>query len=213
MRVLVTGGTGFLGRDVISVLAAKGHEVRNFSRRAAYNPDMPSVEPFAGSVLEPDAVKEAMQGCGAVIHLAGKVSRDRKDAGELMRIHVDGTRNVMTAAVEAQGAAPGDSIESDLKLRGLEMKGMETKGLDLREMEVKALELGAFTPSNALKSQNGEQKSEPGDGTVDASTPAAGDNASGGASVGASVGAGGGRDPRIGRWAGAGAGRGSKGRQ
>lgn len=102
MRVLVTGGTGFLGREVISVLAAKGHEVRNFSRRAAYNPDMPSVEPFAGSVLEPEALGEAMQGCSGVIHLAGKVSRDRKDAGELMRIHVDGTRNVMAAAVEAQ---------------------------------------------------------------------------------------------------------------
>lgn len=102
MRVLVTGGTGFLGREVISLLASKGHEVRNFSRRASYNPDQPSVEPFAGSVLEPEAIKEAMQGCEAVIHLAGKVSRDRKDAGELMRIHVDGTRNVMEAAVEAQ---------------------------------------------------------------------------------------------------------------
>lgn len=101
MRVLVTGGTGFLGREVVKLLADRGIEVRNFARRAAYHPELPTVEPFAGSVLEPDALKEATQGCQAVIHMAGKVSRDRKDSSELMRIHVDGTRNVMTAAVEA----------------------------------------------------------------------------------------------------------------
>lgn len=102
MRVLVTGGSGFLGREVIKALVDREYEVRNFSRRAAYLPDLPSVEPFAGSVLEPEAVKEAMQGCQAVIHMAGKVSRDRRDTGELMRLHVDGTRLVLQAALDAQ---------------------------------------------------------------------------------------------------------------
>lgn len=101
MRVLVTGGTGFLGREVLKQLSERGYEVRNLARRAAYVPSLPNVEPFAGSVLEPDVVREALEGCQAVIHMAGKVSRDRRDTGELMRLHVDGTRIVLGQAAEA----------------------------------------------------------------------------------------------------------------
>lgn len=102
MRVLVTGGTGFLGREVLKQLNERGYEVRNLARRAAFVPGLSNVEPFAGSVLEPLVVKEALEGCQAVIHMAGKVSRDRRDAGELMRLHVDGTRIVLEQAVAAR---------------------------------------------------------------------------------------------------------------
>jgi dihydroflavonol-4-reductase len=101
MRILVTGGSGFLGREVVKKLVEQGYEVRSLARRAAWRRDLPDVEPFAGSVLEPDSCREALEGCQALIHAAGRVSRDRKDASELMRLHVDGTRNVLTAARDA----------------------------------------------------------------------------------------------------------------
>ena len=48
-------------------------------------------------LLDPEALAQAMQGCEAVIHLAGKVSRDKQMAGAMHEVHVGGTRSLLAA--------------------------------------------------------------------------------------------------------------------
>jgi dihydroflavonol-4-reductase len=95
--ILVTGATGFLGRHVVAALA--GQPVRALVRQPARGLDC---EQVVGDVLDPASLEAAARGARAVIHAAGLVSRDPADAGRLMRIHVDGTRNVLAAATGAE---------------------------------------------------------------------------------------------------------------
>lgn len=97
MRVCVTGGTGFLGRHTVKVLREAGHEVRVFTRRGSRVDDK-EIEEICGSILDADTCTRALAGCEGLIHLAGRVSRDPDDTGELMRLHVEGTRTLLTAA-------------------------------------------------------------------------------------------------------------------
>ncbi len=101
-RVLVTGGTGFLGEHLVRELARRGGtEVRVLAR--SHSPilaGMP-IELIRGDVLEGDELAAALDGCHSVFHLAGLVSRDREDSQRMMRIHVDGTRRVLEQAAAA----------------------------------------------------------------------------------------------------------------
>jgi dihydroflavonol-4-reductase len=105
-RVLITGGTGFLGEHVVhELLAGNAFEVRVIAR--SHSPvldvlaDGPNLELVRGDVLEGPELEEALAGCEAVFHLAGLVSRDPDDGQRMMRIHVDGTRRVMELAAAA----------------------------------------------------------------------------------------------------------------
>ncbi len=96
-RYLVTGSTGFLGRHLVSVLRANGHDVVAVVRKAT---DVPAgVAPVRGDVLDPASIEEAATGCDGVFHCAGKVSRRPEDAEELRRVHVEGTKNVLDACI------------------------------------------------------------------------------------------------------------------
>jgi len=67
MRVLVTGGSGFIGSHVVDRLRADGHEPRNFDLRPSQHG---AVDTVVGDLLDPDAVGRALDGCDAVVHLA-----------------------------------------------------------------------------------------------------------------------------------------------
>src|SRR6266516_6313726 len=69
MRVLLTGGAGFIGRHVLAELVARGHEVRVLDVRA----ECPGAELVAGDVRDALAVDAALSGVDAVCHLAAKV--------------------------------------------------------------------------------------------------------------------------------------------
>lgn len=98
--ILVTGGTGFLGEHVVRALAEAGQPIRVMARsRSRIFDDLgEAVESIAGDVCDQGDLARALEGVGAIYHLAGFVSRDPDDATTMMRVHVDGTRAVLRAA-------------------------------------------------------------------------------------------------------------------
>ncbi len=97
--VLVTGGTGFIGRHTVAALIAKGHRVRALCRSDEPALKAAGAEVVRGDVLVKDSVARAMEGCDLVVHGAGLVSRGAEDAPLMMKLHVNGTRHVMDVAV------------------------------------------------------------------------------------------------------------------
>jgi dihydroflavonol-4-reductase len=99
-KVLVTGGTGFLGEHVVAELIKQGFAVRALARSRS-----PILEELGADIVRADVASDdlgpAMAGVEAVFHLAGVVSRDPDDAQRMMRTHVDGTRRVMEAMAKA----------------------------------------------------------------------------------------------------------------
>lgn len=101
MQVLVTGGTGFVGRAVLAELAGTAHRARVLVRR----PDSPRArdvatrwraEPVAGDVLDAASLRAALAGCDAVIHLVGIISEVGQNTFE--NAHTRATQNVVEAA-------------------------------------------------------------------------------------------------------------------
>ena len=80
MRVLVTGGTGYLGSAIVRAVAARGHEPVVFARRASES-RLPG-RAIDGDVRDRAAVLAAARDCDAICHSAALVSVWRRDARE-----------------------------------------------------------------------------------------------------------------------------------
>jgi dihydroflavonol-4-reductase len=105
-RHLVTGATGFLGAHVVAALVQRGREVvalvRDPSSKAARDlAKQPGVVLAAGDVLDQASVEAAAQGCSAVLHCAGKVSRASADASMMTRVNVESVATVLAASERA----------------------------------------------------------------------------------------------------------------
>ena len=104
-RVLVTGGTGFLGAYIIQELVAKGRPVRAIRRGSTQPVFFPSevwekVEWMNGDVLDVIGLEEAMEGVDSVVHSAAKLSFYRGDRREMYHTNIEGTANVVNIALE-----------------------------------------------------------------------------------------------------------------
>ncbi len=106
MKVLLTGGGGFLGAWTIKRLLARGDEVRVFDAndrralaRSIAGPDVAGLEWLVGDVTEGRDVEAAMEGCDAVVHLAGLLTPACQDDPILgAKVNLIGTLNVFEAA-------------------------------------------------------------------------------------------------------------------
>ncbi len=99
MRVLLTGGTGYLGREVARALARHGHEPVIFARSAtaAIRDGIPGT-PVDGDVRDAAALDRAADGCDALCHAAAMVSLWQRNRREFDDVNIGGLRNALAAA-------------------------------------------------------------------------------------------------------------------
>ncbi len=97
--IFVTGGSGFVGRQLIRDLRGKGYPVRALARSAAAEATVQGLgaEVVRGDLADPAAMQSGMQGCAAVIHCAAHVAMWGPWA-EFVRDTITGTDNVIAAA-------------------------------------------------------------------------------------------------------------------
>ena len=103
MKIFVTGATGFIGSELIRELLDENHEVVGLYRDAKKIRISPNDKlswercPLA----DPDRLKDCLQGCDVVFHLAAYARVWAKDRDLYHEINVNGTRNLLHAAMEA----------------------------------------------------------------------------------------------------------------
>jgi farnesol dehydrogenase len=95
VKVLVTGGTGYLGSAIVRAAVEAGHEPVVFARRAG--PDR-AVRTIEGDVRDTRAVTRAAEGVDAICHTAALVSLWRRDPSEFDAINVAGLQSALAAA-------------------------------------------------------------------------------------------------------------------
>jgi NADH dehydrogenase len=100
VKVLVTGGTGFVGPKVVHALRAHGHEVRALVRapeRAGHLASL-GAELATGDVTDAASLRAAVDGCSHVVHLVAIIKGSRAD---FARVMTQGTRDLVAAAQAA----------------------------------------------------------------------------------------------------------------
>ncbi len=104
MRVLLTGGTGFVGREVTRQLVAAEHQVRVLVRSGSEQKlvQPQELEIHTGEISDTNSLKDALNECDAVIHLVGIIREFPAKGITFERLHVETTR-ALIAAAEAAG--------------------------------------------------------------------------------------------------------------
>jgi farnesol dehydrogenase len=101
-KVLIIGGTGFLGKKIIEGLLDKGYAVRLLHRKSSNLEGIPKeVEKVIGDVTDFESLKAAYKGVDYAIHSAALVTQWMKDRSVFDRINVAGLDNSLRAAKEA----------------------------------------------------------------------------------------------------------------
>ncbi len=104
MRVLLTGGSGFVGSYIAEQLAGQGHTVRALVRPSSDRTllaRLQGLEFALGAVERRESLGDAVKGCDAVIHCAGLVKA--RSPQEFFDVNTEGTKNLLEAAIAAGG--------------------------------------------------------------------------------------------------------------
>lgn len=101
MKVLLTGGTGYVGRALRALLLERGHRVRLLVRNKIPLKDIqdPRIDAVNGNVLDTNACLRAVDGCGAVINLVGIIREFPKRGITFDSLHTEATANLVKAAL------------------------------------------------------------------------------------------------------------------
>jgi dihydroflavonol-4-reductase len=156
-RVLVTGGSGFIGQHLVSALVARDQKVRLLDLRPPTRA-LPNVQYIAGSVLDAGLVKDALDGVDQVYHLAGLPGMWVPQKSDFHAVNYGGTE-VVIAAARKRGIArflhcstesilfpsspSGDAVADDRLLSADDMPGPYTRSKMLAErLAMRAAESG-----------------------------------------------------------------------
>jgi dihydroflavonol-4-reductase len=159
LNILITGASGFIGRNLVSRLINLGHNIHTFGRTKSL-PDSLSrlrLTHHCGDITDYQSIDDAMPNIDLVFHLAGLVSYKKKDLDKSYAINVVGTNNVMqaclkhkvkrvihTSSVAAMGIpAPGTIANEEIEynLANLGLTYCDTKYLGEQEV-IKAVAQG-----------------------------------------------------------------------
>lgn len=102
MRVLVTGGTGFVGRNLVHLLVEQGHEVTVLHRESSKLIGLPEgISYRIGDVTQADTIQGCCEEMDWVYHVAGEVTWGKKHRDRMFAINVEGSRNIAKEALRA----------------------------------------------------------------------------------------------------------------
>ncbi len=100
--ILVTGGSGLVGTELITQLLAAGKQVRAiYNKTPLANFASPNLQQIQCNILDVVALEEAMKGVEHVYHCAAIVTFNPRRKQEMYKINIEGTANVVNAALEA----------------------------------------------------------------------------------------------------------------
>lgn len=125
---LVTGATGCVGANVVAALLKRGYTVRAMRRATSSLDALDGLQPelVAGDIMALDSLRAAMDGCTIVFHVAAVSDYWRTPAERIYRVNVEGTRNVLAAALDA-------NVERLVYTSSLAAMGMPQSGQLLNE--------------------------------------------------------------------------------
>ena len=173
-KILVTGGAGYIGSVAATVLIDQGHEVVVFDDLSTGHKD--AVDPRAsfieGSLLDPSALKQAIQNCAAVMHFAGKslVGESTQKPDLYREVNIGGTANLLAAMNSAgverlvfsssaatYGQPTSDLITEDSPAAPTNPYGQTKLEIDqmISASKLSAISLLYFNVAGALKTKQG----------------------------------------------------------
>jgi farnesol dehydrogenase len=102
MAILVTGGTGFIGRNLVQKLASRGEDIHLLARATSNlsGSRYSNIRTFPGDITVKESLGQAMAGCSQIFHLAAYAQGYAKDRSLYFQINSEGLRNVLEAALE-----------------------------------------------------------------------------------------------------------------
>jgi dihydroflavonol-4-reductase len=103
MKTLVTGANGFVGAALVRALLNRGHSVRALVRVESNRTNLEGlpIDLATGDVTDRGSIDRAIRGCDAVFHVAADYRLWVPEPERMYRVNVDGTCNVMRAAIDA----------------------------------------------------------------------------------------------------------------
>lgn len=141
LNIVVLGGTGFVGRHLLSRLAADGHAITLLSRNLGPHPDRllpPGVALREVDVYDPGVLREAFTGADAVVNLVGILNEKGDNGRGFRRAHVELTKLVLAAMqlagvrrlLQMSSLNAGRGHSHYLKSRGEAEAAVKASGLD-----------------------------------------------------------------------------------
>jgi dihydroflavonol-4-reductase len=100
-KILVTGGAGLVGNELINQLLVSGEKVKAIYHSTPLSFSHPNLEIVLCDILDVVCLNEIMDGITHVYHSAALVSYDPKDKQRLLKINIEGTANVVNACIDA----------------------------------------------------------------------------------------------------------------
>ncbi len=146
LKIVILGGTGFVGRHLVARLAADGHAVTLLSRNLACHGNRllpPGVELREMDVYDPTVLRDSFTGCDVVVNLVG-ILNERGDSGRgFRRAHVELTKLVIAAMqlagvrrlLQMSSLNAGRGQSHYLKSRGEAEAAVKASGLDFTIFE------------------------------------------------------------------------------